>query len=284
MDLKPVRNKLVPPCPALDVHVHPLQSFGPYPIESVREDVKLLTESAKRSGVAKMCLFSVRPASERTPTMQQCREANDYVQAMRDEAPDRFLPFCYLTPMHPEESVKEMDRCVEEHRFVGVKLWVARKATDPGLDPILERAAELGVPVLQHAWIKTTGNLPGESVPSEVADLARRHPRAQIIMAHLNGCGLPGIDAVADCPNVAVDTSGGDPESGIVEAAVARLGPHRVVFGSDAPIRHFGVQLGKTLGADLNLSTKTAILWNNMARMLPPWAGIEPVGEAIDDH
>ena len=54
---------------------------------------------------------------------------------------------------------------------------------------------------------------------------------------------LRGIEAVADCPNVVVDTSGGDPQSGIVEIAVAALGLTRVVFGSDAPIRHFGVSL-----------------------------------------
>ena len=34
----------------------------------------------------------------------------------------------------------------------------------------LERAVALRVPVLQHAWIKTTGNLVGESFPADVAD------------------------------------------------------------------------------------------------------------------
>ena len=273
-DLQP---KLALPCPALDIHVHPLDSFGPYPIGSVEEDVRLLTESARRSGVAKMCLFSVKPASVREPTIEQCREANDRVKVMRDAAPDWFLPFCYVTPEYPEESVGEMERCIGEHGFLGVKIWVARRASDPGLDPILRCATKYGVPVLQHAWIKTTGNLPGESRPADVADLGRRHPQARIIMAHLNGCGLRGIEDVAETENVHVDTSGGDPESGIVEAAVARLGPHRVLFGSDAPIRHFGVQLGKTLGTNLTEKTKKDILWNNAVRLLPKSAGLEPV-------
>lgn len=156
----------------------------------------------------------------------------------------------------------------------GIKLWVARRATDPGLDPILERAVALRVPVLQHAWIKTTGNLVGESFPADVADLAKRHPEARIVMAHLNGHGLRGIEDVADCPNIFVDTSGGDPESGFVEIAVASLGPERVVYGSDAPIRHFGVQLGKTLGTDLPAQVKRDVLWNNTARLLPEWSGV----------
>lgn len=212
--------------------------------------------------------------------MPQCREANDYVLAMRDLAPDWFLPFCYVNPMYPDESVVEMERCIARERMVGVKLWVARRATDPGLDPILRYAVALDVPVLQHAWLKTTGNLPGESFPADVANLARRHPRARLIMAHLNGCGMRGLEAVRACPNVVVDTSGGDPESGMVELAVARLGADRVVYGSDAPIRHFGVVLGKTLGTNLSDTVQQAILWDNAARLLPSWAGVKPLAEA----
>src|SRR5439155_16058795 len=109
-----------------------------------------------------------------------------------------------------------------------------------------------------------------------VAELARRHPRARIVMAHLNGAGLRGIEQIAECPNIVVDTSGGDPESRIVETAVAVLGPQRVVFGSDAPIRHFMVTLGKVLGGELPDPVKQDILWNNAARLLPEWAGITP--------
>lgn len=99
--------------------------------------------------------------------------------------------------MYPQEAVTEINRCVGKKRMYGIKLWVARRATDPGLNPILEKAVELDVLVLQHAWIKTTGNLPGESFPEDVADLANRHPQARIIMAHLNGIGLRGLEDVA---------------------------------------------------------------------------------------
>lgn len=269
MTLDNLRNRLQTPYPALDIHVHPMACFGPHAVESPREDAQMLIESAKRSGVEKMCIFSLYQTCPREPSVDQCRKANDYVLAMRDAAPDVFTPFCYVNPMYPKEAVAEIDRCVADSRMCGIKLWVAHRATDPGLDLIIERAVALGIPVLQHAWIKTTGNLVGESFPADVADLARRHPKAQIVMAHLNGCGLRGIEDVAGCPNVSVDTSGGDPESGMVEAAVAVLGAKRVLYGSDAPIRHFGVQLGKTLGTDLPDSVKQDILWNNAVRLLP---------------
>jgi predicted TIM-barrel fold metal-dependent hydrolase len=273
-----LRNQLLPPCPVIDVHVHPFSCFGSARDLTPVEDAAKLRAVAGRSGVTKMCLFSLHPTVPTEPSPDQCREANDDALAMRDAEPDVFIPFCYVNPMYPAAAVDEIARCVDGEGMVGVKLWVARRATDPGLDPILEASASMGVPVLQHAWEKTTGNLPGESNADDVADLGRRHPGASIIMAHMNGVGLRGLETVADVPNVLVDTSGGDPESGLTEAAVAVLGPDRVVYGSDAPIRHFGVMLGKVLGAGLSDEDVQNILWNNAARLLPERAGVKELG------
>ena len=274
MDIRELREELRSPWPVLDCHVHPLDCFGLYGVETPEEDAERLVASAKRSGITKMVLFSLHKTVPREPTMDECREANDWAIAMSKAAPDVFLPFCYVNPMYPEESVEEIERCVGEGQMCGVKLWVARRATDPGLDPILAKAVALDVPVLQHAWIKTTGNLVGESFPVDVAHLAKRHPKAKIIMAHLNGIGLRGIEDIAETENVVVDVSGGDPESRLVEIALERLGHTRVVYGSDAPIRHFAVILGKVLGSDLTDAQKQDILWNNVARLLPEWAGV----------
>jgi len=272
-----VRALVRPPCPVLDVHVHPLQCFGPHQVASVREDVDLLRAAAQRAGVSRVCVFSLHESCPREPTPEQCREANDYVLGMRDAAPDFVLPFCYVSPAFPDEAVAEIDRCVQGERMVGLKLWVARRATDAGLDPIARRAVELGVPLLQHAWIKTTGNLSGESFPADVADLAARHPDLQVIMAHLNGCNPRGIEAVRPYPNVHVDTAGGDPETGIVELALRRLGPQRVLYGSDGPIRHFAVSLSKIIGGSLGPEAQRDVLWNNAVRLLPPWAGLSAI-------
>ncbi len=278
MNLNTLRERLKPPCDVLDVHVHPLGTGA----ASVETDARRILEAAGRAGITKMCIFLLHPESGagsplHDPAMRHCRDGNDYNLRMRDRAPEAFLPFCYVNPACPEASVDEINRCIVEERMCGIKLWVARRATDAGLDPIMQRAAELDVPVLQHAWDKTTGNLPGESFPQDVAQLARRHPGAKIIMAHLNGCGLRGIEHVADCPNLVADTGGGDPEAGIVETAVDALGGRRVVFGSDLPVRLFGQCLGKTLGADLSEATRKDILWNNAARLLPEWAGVKPL-------
>jgi predicted TIM-barrel fold metal-dependent hydrolase len=73
---------------------------------------------------------------------------------------------------------------------------------------------------------------------------------------------------VRDCPNVLVDTSGGQPVAGLVEYAVARLGADRVVFGSDWPIRDFAVQRARVEGAEVSEADRAKILGGTMARLL----------------
>ena len=47
-----------------------------------------------------------------------------------------------------------------------------------------------------------------------------------------------------------------------------------MVYGSDAPIRHFGITLAKVLGADLEAEEKRRILWDNLHGLLPARAGL----------
>jgi predicted TIM-barrel fold metal-dependent hydrolase len=126
------------------------------------------------------------------------------------------------------------------------------------------------VPVLHHAWYKATAEVASESTPAEVASLARRFPAVIFIMAHLGGGRERGVLDVADCANLLVDTSGSQPEAGMVEYAVRRLGPERVIFGSDWPIRDFGTQVGRVSGAELTPEEQELIFRGNAARLLAP--------------
>jgi hypothetical protein len=38
----------------------------------------------------------------------------------------------------------------------------------PELDPIVERAVSMKVPILQHTWLKLDGNEPGDSTPFDL--------------------------------------------------------------------------------------------------------------------
>ncbi len=204
------------------------------------------------------------------PSPEDMQRQNDDVLDALQHSSHRAFGFVYLNPNHVEASLVELDRCVRDGPMVGVKLWVARHCNAPELDPIVERAAELRAPVLQHTYIKATGNLPGESTPLELAELARRHPAATLICGHTGADWELGIPAIRGCANVSADLSGSDPTAGLTEMAVGELGAERVLFGSDAGGRSFASQLGKVVGAAIPERAKQLILGENLKRLLMP--------------
>jgi uncharacterized protein len=259
----------------IDVHCHaPMRG----PNTAPKEAAELLIGYANRSGVTRMVLSSLGRSGS-APDPAAFRAANDVGLKIRDLAPDRFVSFCYVNPAFIDEALAEIDRCVGKNGMVGIKLLTGVRASDPRAQAVAEHCVKHDVPFLQHTWDKAEGNSPGESSPADIAELARAVPHARIIMGHLHGSGLKGIERIAPYPNVVAETAGSEPEAGIVEAAVRVLGSKRVVFGSDVTGRHFATQLGKVLGADLAEVTKKRILWDNLVRLLPKSAGLKPIGD-----
>jgi len=207
------------------------------------------------------------------PSPDHIRSGNDMVsRAVRDH-PDIFLGFSYVNPTHGGGACEEFIRCVEELGTVGLKLWVAAKCSDPIVYPLIELAAGYGIPVLVHTWVKATGNLPFESTPMDLSNLASRYPEVKFIMAHLGGDWIYGIKSVRRNGNVYADISGTVCECGMVEAAVRELGEGRVLFGSDMP-GDFLPNLGKVLGADISEEAREHIFWRNAAELF----GLELTG------
>lgn len=79
--------------------------------------------------------------------------------------------FVYLNPTRLEFSSREFDRCVRDGPIVGIKPLFGELASSPNLDKIIEGAASANAVLFQHTWWKTTGNLPGESTPLDMAEL-----------------------------------------------------------------------------------------------------------------
>lgn len=249
-----------------DAHVHIGRFVAPWRSEDAVADT---VATARECGIEKMLICSLGDTGYTLyPTPAELRAANDHVLEAMERFPDVFYGYCYVSPQYPEASLEEIRRCIADGPMFGIKFWVARKASDPAVDAILREAARLGAPILQHAWYKSDGNLVDESSPADVVEMAKRHPDVTIQMAHLNGAGERGAQDIAPYPNVIVDTSGGEPETGILEYAVAVLGAERIVFGSDAPGRDFAIQLSKVVGAELSEEDRQLILSGNMQRLL----------------
>jgi predicted TIM-barrel fold metal-dependent hydrolase len=248
-----------------DVHSH----LSGVPGRTPDERMARLVETADRMGIARLCVFMGMQWSY-DPSPEALQKQNDEVIQALSHWHHRAFGFVYVSPNHLETSLKEIDRCIRDGPLVGVKLWVARRCDAPEVDRIVERAAELKALVFQHTWIKSTGNLPGESTPMDLAALAARHPEASIICGHSGGDWEQGIRAIRAHRNVHAELGGGDPTAGFTEMAVRELGPERVLYGSDAGGRSFASQLGKVAGAQVPDPAKELILSGNLKRLLGP--------------
>ena len=229
-----------------------------------------LVRCADRLGIERL-LVSQGYSSPLHPNQEQLRAENDRVLRAIRRFPDRSYGSVYLSPAFPEFSVQEFDRCVRDGPMVSIgEVEADRPCSVPEMDPIVERAASMQAVILQHTWLKTGGNEPGESTPYDVVALARRHPGVQFVCIHTGGDWERGIRIIRTTKNVCAEIAGSNPTSGFVEMAVRELGAERVIYGSDVGGRSFASQLSKVIGANIPDSAKELILGGNLRRLLTP--------------
>jgi uncharacterized protein len=248
-----------------DLHCHLSGFDGRTPDEKMAEMIRY----ADRMGIERLCVFMGYPHVN-DPSPEVLREQNNQVLQALSHWHHRAFGFVYLNPKHRQASLDEFNRCVRDGPMVGVKLWVAIRTNAPELDAIVERAAAMNAVIFQHTWIKTGGNLPGESTPMNLVELARRHPNVKMICGHTGGNWEVGIRAIRGVQNLYSDIAGSDPTSGFVEMAVRELGAERVIYGSDVGGRSFASQLGKVMGAQVPQSAKDRILGPNLRDLMIP--------------
>ena len=178
--------------------------------------------------------------------------------------PGRFVGFFWADPWDPH-SRADFVSSVRDFGFKGLKLHPIRdsfQASHRVVDPLVEAAGELGVPITIHS------NQPG-SQPALIGQLARRHPDVTIIMAHMGSAAYQDALYVAERePNIVLETSAQPWAHRILQGAVERIGVERIVFGSDAPLHHPRVELTKIEVAGLSPEHKARILGGNALRLL----------------
>ena len=248
-----------------DLHCHLSGVDGRTPTERMSQ----LIAVADRVGIERFC-FYMGMRWTKSPTPDDLRRQNDEVLEALAHHHDRVFGFCYVSGDHVEASLAEIERCIAAGPMTGIKLWMAHRCSDPAIDPIIRRAAELKAVIYQHTWFKTDGNEPGESTPDDFAALARRHPRTPLILGHTGGNWELGIRTVRGLPNVAIDLAGNDPCAGMVEMAVRELGAERVIYGSDSGGRSFASQIAKVQAAEISEREKRLIFKENLRRLLTP--------------
>jgi hypothetical protein len=206
------------------------------------------------------------------------RRVNDGVAAYRDRRPDRFpAAVGVVEPLYGEAGLAELERVRAELGLVGISFHVRFQGVSldsPWVRRYVERMGELGLVPFVHAIADSP-----ENALWKVALLASAVPETPIIVLD----GFSNYEQTREIPHLAerhpnllFDTSLAYAFA-MIEPLIRRLGPERVVFGTDlySLVPHGGHVLGQILASELDEAAKAAVLGGNLRRAL----GLKPEGE-----
>jgi predicted TIM-barrel fold metal-dependent hydrolase len=203
--------------------------------------VEELLEAMEQNGVRQSVVCG-SPWQE----MEALRRENDYLLESHDKYPQKIIPFITL-PKEAEAAIAELERCkTAGARGVGElapgtygeRLWAIES-----LKPIFEAIKAEDLPVLIHVNEPLGHAYPGKGKVglSEIETLVNALQGIKVILAHWGGGFffyelMPEIAAL--CRGVYYDTAASPflYNRKIYKTAIAVIGPHRILFGSDYPL------------------------------------------------
>jgi uncharacterized protein len=154
-------------------------------------------------------------------------------------------------------------RFLDLPHFLGVKmhpLLDGYHPNDPAVHPLMSELVDRDLPVLIHC------GHPIFTLPWSIEELVVEFPGAKVILGHMGHGNIVyingAIDVAARNPNVYLETSGMPMHTKIREA-VERVGPDRVLYGSDAPFHHPSVEIEKVRVSGLEPELVARVLGAN---------------------
>ena len=134
------------------------------------------------------------------------RLAHDSIRDAAESHPGRFFGLATLPLHHMEESLRELDRCVDQLGFRGILLYsnlAGRFPDEEEFRPLFKRAEEMDIPILLHpAYPMTYDAVKGRSLVGGLglmfdttialariilAGILDRHPRLKLLCPHVGG-------------------------------------------------------------------------------------------------
>lgn len=191
--------------------------------------------------------------------------ALDYIVGAAAQFPDRLIPFVRLNPNFRDQVPQLLDRAVALG-VRGVKLHPTTTLAHPAGEAtiaLLRRCGELGLPALFHC-----GDDP-YTTPETIGLAAEAAPDCRIVLGHMGGYlhVEEAIDEAGRRPNLYLETSAMPYPKWIAEA-VARVGPNRVIFGSDGPGCNPALELDKIRRLGLGEHVEERVLGGNALELL----------------
>jgi len=186
--------------------------------------------------------------------------ANFEVAKIVRSDPGRFYGYAFLDAERDKGRIHSMVRtAVEKYHFCGIKV---HRHDAPISREICEAARQFRLPVLY--------DVTGEIATVEL--LATEYPDINFIIPHLGTFSdnwswqLSFIDHLVRHPNIYTDSSGVK-RFDLFKMAYRRAGAHKILFGSDGPWLHPGVELAKILYLNAPPEDLSLMLSGNFLRL-----------------
>src|SRR5581483_7246823 len=221
---------------------------------------------ARAAGITKTIVF---PAFH-----SDYAEANAALARIIARYPEKLIGFAFVHATRDTGRILEMvARAVTRWRFRGIKVH--------GFDALPTRevcdaARRFRLPIL----VDVVGQ------PQVVEMLASQYPDVNFIIPHLGSFAddwkaqQQVVDQLVRYPNVYADTAGVRRFDYIVQA-VKRASPRKLLFGSDGPWLHPGLELHKIRLLGLSPEQQSLILGGNIMRLMrKAKVGLGPAGRA----
>lgn len=186
--------------------------------------------------------------------------ANRVVARLVARNPERFFGLAYVHARRDRGRILPMIRtAVDDYGFVGIKVHRhdARISRE-----VCEVARAFALPVLYDV----------ETELHVLDRLARDFPDVAFIVPHLSSFAenwrsqTAFVDRLAAYRNLYTDSSGVR-FFGLLERVIDRCGPHKLLFGSDGPWLHPGIELAKVQALGLPPDAQALVLGGNFLRL-----------------
>lgn len=183
------------------------------------------------------------------PGAKNCAKTHDRIAELCAKHPGRFFGLASVSPHGDHKAYRrEVERCVRDLKFVGVKLHTIGHSVNPLTedgDLVFSTANELGIPVMVHTGPGVPFALPSLCIPA-----ARKYPGLNIILGHAGFAVFSAGAQVAAsvCSNLFLETSWSIGDD--IRWMISTIGPDRVMLGTDSPT-NVPVEIAKYQALDL---------------------------------
>jgi predicted TIM-barrel fold metal-dependent hydrolase len=190
---------------------------------------------------------------------------NSYVASVSRAYPDRIIGFGQVNPRSPD-AVGEIRSCAEERGLRGLKLHPTMHGyhfADHGLlDPIFAACGELGLIVLINALDDPF------CAPLSIEEISRGFPEVPVLVAHMGTVWnvMEALLVAERNDNIYLETS----STQLIEVKMAyeRLGPRKIVMGTDWPGSDFDLERHKLAKAVPNEADRALVEGGNLSAIL----------------